>query len=238
MYREAMAISEAGPVPGHAAISPPRSYGDSLAREGRAAEALPFLEAAIVKPQQRGGAESWLRHAQGALGDAYDQLGRTDEARKMLSAARDGWVRYGPQGGTQALGARERWARFLLDHGETGPAVAEFNDVVRIAGETPSAPAAMAEAGLARAALAGGDKAGADAASARAMRTLDLVTLEYDFRTRPDVWMVRAEVLLAVGRKADAASLADRALRAAWEYDAPGSGRVARAQDLVRRVAA
>ena len=81
-------------------------------------------------------------------------------------------------------------------------------------------------------------RARADAASARAMRTLDLVTLEYDFRTRPDVWMVRAEVLLAVGRKADAASLADRALRAAWEYDAPGSGRVARAQDLVRRVAA
>ena len=94
-----------------------RVYGAALAREGRAADAVPILETALAETLRHAHDESNLRRTQGWLGDAYDKTGRTAEARTLLMAARNDWILNGPAAGVQALAARERWARFMLEHG-------------------------------------------------------------------------------------------------------------------------
>jgi hypothetical protein len=212
-----------------------RHYGGVLATDGDAMTAIPILEDALRQTQLHLKDEANLRYAQGFLGDAYDQAGRTAEARALLQTARDAWVRYGVPAGAFTLGGRERWARFLLDHHEPDAARAECNDILRVAAGSASAPAARAQADLARIALAQGDIAGADRFSAQAMQTIDAVKMGYDVRARTDVWLTRAEFLLANGKKPEAAELAARALAAARASDAPASARLARAFAIVAR---
>jgi tetratricopeptide (TPR) repeat protein len=227
-FKEAMAISAQRAALTGISTSVRRVYGAALAREGRAAEAVQLLEAVLAETKKHLRDEANLRRTQGWLGDAYDLAGRTAEARPLLQAARDEWLRYGVQTETQTLGARARWARFLYDHGEAAPAQAEFESMLQVVHGAASAPAALAQAGLARIALDRGDLAVADTNSAAAVRTLDAVTMEYDVRYRCDVWLTRAEVLHRMGRGAEARVLAQRALDAAMVYDFPGSWRIAR----------
>jgi hypothetical protein len=67
------------------------------------------------------------------------------------------------------------------------------------------------------------------------MQTIDAVKLDYDVRVRTDIWLTRAESLLANGKKPQAAELAARALAAAQGSDAPSSPRLARAAAVVRK---
>jgi serine/threonine-protein kinase len=210
-------------------------YGAALSREGRAAEAVPLLEAALAEARLHIRDEDKFRTVEGVLGDAYDQVGRTAEARGLLLASRDEWIRFGVAHGPATLGARERWARFLLDHGEGTAAAAEFRAVLALA-EGPLAPASLAASGLARIALAHHDLAVADSMSARATDILGSATLQYDVRARVDVWRTRAEVLLAVGRIAEARAWAQKAVSAAEAFDAPASPRLARARMTAARV--
>ncbi len=212
-----------------------RHYGGVLATDGDAMAAIPILEDALVQTRLHPKDESNLRVAQGLLGDAYDQAGRTAEARALLQTARNDWVRYGVPAGALTLGARERWARFLLDHDEQAAARAECDDILRVGAGAASAPAALAQADLARIALAQGDNAGADHLSAQAMQTIDAVRLGYDVRARTDIWLTRAEALLANGQKPQAADLAVRALAAARLSDAPTSARLARSLAIVAK---
>jgi len=215
-----------------------RAYGAALAREGRGAEAVPILEQALAKTQAHGRDEQNLRRTQGMLGDAYDLVGRTAEARALLQTARDSWIRYGPVGGTGELSARERWARFLLDHGERDAAFAEFTAVVREAQGTKLAAVALAEAGLGRLALAKGAIAQADSATATAIQVLDGITMEMDVRARIEVWLARAESLAAGGKMEEARDFAARAQAGAKSWDAPSSPRLARATALAEKFAA
>jgi tetratricopeptide (TPR) repeat protein len=185
---------------------------------------------------RRSAAEEELRLLQFFLGDAYDQVGRTEDARRLLEASRDAWMRYGPRTGQLMLLARQRWARFLLDHGAPAQAAAEFRAVLGDAHGVASAPAALASAGLARLALVRGDAAAADAASDQAVKTLDAITLGYDVRARIEVWSARAEALLARGRQPEARSWAVRAVAAADTYDAPGTVGPTRARALLARI--
>jgi tetratricopeptide (TPR) repeat protein len=212
-----------------------RFYGTVLATDGDAASAIPMLEDALRQTQIHPVDEQLGRIAQGALGDAYDQVGRTDEARAALHAARDEWVRYGVPDGEFTLGARERWARFLLEHGDLEGAQAECTTLLRVAADAPSAPAAAAQADLARVALLRGDARAADQLSARAMQTIEAARQGYDVRMRTDIWLTRGEILLANGQKPQAAELAARASAAAAESDAVSSRRLARARALVEK---
>jgi serine/threonine-protein kinase len=213
-----------------------RAYGAALSGEGDAAAAIPLLEAGLAQEQLRPREEYTVRQTQSYLGDAYDQLGEADKARVQLRAAYEGWVRYGAPGGARTLGARERWARFQWEHGDTAEAATEFKALLKIAGATPSAPAALAQAGLARIALARGDVKEAGAASEDAMRILGAVTMEYDVRARVDVWLARAEALRASGELAASRAMAQQAVAAAEHDDAPMSPRLARARAVLARV--
>ncbi len=237
MFEEGNALSRQAAANGDTSVPPPYYYPMALAREGRAAEAVPLLEGMIAPAAlRRSAAEEELRLLQFFLGDAYDQVGRTEDARRLLEASRDAWMRYGPRTGQLMLLARQRWARFLLDHGAPAQAAAEFRAVLGDAHGVASAPAALASAGLARLALVRGDAAAADAASDQAVKTLDAITLGYDVRARIEVWSARAEALLARGRQPEARSWAVRAVAAADTYDAPGTVGPTRARALLARI--
>jgi serine/threonine-protein kinase len=206
-----------------------RAYGAALAREGRAAQSIPILEAALAATKIHRHDEVNLRRTEQQLGDAYDQVGRTAEARAMLKAARDEFLQYGNPGGEMTLNAEERWGRFLLDHGDSTGAAHEFGAILQQAGGKPCAAAAMALAGLARIALASGDLASADRRSADAMAKMAASTTSYDVRLRVDTALVRAQVLLALGRRDEARTLAAEAVENAKLWYAPGAAQIGRA---------
>jgi tetratricopeptide (TPR) repeat protein len=210
-------------------------YGAALAREGRAADSLPLLEAALAEARLHARDEDTVRYLQGVLGDAYDQVGRAEEARALLRSARTAWMIYGPPHGARNLGARERWAQFLLDHGEDSAADAELRAVLAQV-DQPSAPAFLAAAGLAHLALAHGDLKTADSMSMQAVEILQSMTLQYDARIRLDVWCIRAEVLHAEGASTEARAWAQKAVTEAEQYDAPSSPKLARAHILLQKL--
>jgi Tfp pilus assembly protein PilF len=210
-----------------------RIYGAFLVTIGRGAEAVAPLQAALAATRHNPLDEDAERQIEAVLGQALAQAGRVPEARGMLRAARDAYAQWGIPGTAETLGAGERWAEFLRAQGETGPAVAEFRNVLAQSKGAPSAPAALAASGLAAASLAVGDTAQADTRSADALRLLNATTLEYDVRARIDVWLVRAEVLHALGHNAEARDLARRAVSAAEAQDAPGTAQPARAQAVL-----
>jgi serine/threonine-protein kinase len=210
-----------------------RAYGGWLAREGLATQAIPFLEAALAATKIHKRDEFNLRRTEQQLGDAYDQAGRTAEARPLLKAARDEFLRYGNPGQPLTLAAEERWGRFLLDHGETAAAAAEFHAILDQANGKPCAGTGMASAGLARIALAAGNLAEADTRSSAAVAMLDNAVTNYDVRLRVTASLIRAEVLQAMGQHKAAIELASRALENARTWDAPGVKQIADAEKLV-----
>jgi len=235
LFAQGMAIAVGKGATSGFVTSLHRTYGGALAADGDAAAAIPLLEDALHQTLLHPKDESNLRIAQGYLGDAYDQAGRIAEARPLLKTSRDDWVRYGVPAGAYALGARERWARFLLDHNDHEAARAECTEILRVAAGAASAPVALAQADLARVALLRGDSIEAEHFSAQAMQTIDAVKLGYDVRLRIDIWLARAEILLANGQKPQAAGLAARAFAACQASDAPTSARLARALAIVRK---
>jgi tetratricopeptide (TPR) repeat protein len=210
-----------------------REYGAALMRAGRAAAAVPVLEAVLAETRRHSRDEPNVRRTEGFLGDAYDQVGRTVEARSMLKAARDEFLRDGSPDAKFTLAAQERWGWFLLDHGEPAAAAGEFNAVLAAAHGMASVQAAMAAAGLARIALAAGSLASAESWSTRAMSLLAATTGDYNVRLRADIWMVRAQVLAAAGRLGEARALAGRAVAASEHTDFPESVRLAHAKALL-----
>ncbi len=211
-----------------------REYGGTLARQGRGAEAIPLLEKALAEMSVHSQDEYALRLAKVMLADAYDQVGRAEEARTLLKDARDDYVAHSPA--SLSIGVEERWARFLLDHGDTTAAAREFNAVLQQSKGAPSSAAAMAAAGLARIALAAGATAEADAQSARAVKLIDAATGSYDKRMRIEVRLVRARSLATLGRVAEARALAADALADAERFDAPESSQLARARALLKQM--
>jgi len=210
-----------------------RGYAAHLLRCGQPGAALRIMQAVLPDARASSASESELRRSFGLLGDANDQSGNAAAARDQLRASRDAWMRYGAAASRPVLLARERWARYLLDHNDPAGASDEFSAVLHAAAGAKTEPAARAYGGLARIALTAHDLAQADANSAAALRTLAATTDEMDIRANPDLKMIRAEILAALGRKAEAAALAKTALSEATAYDAPTSPRVAQASALV-----
>jgi serine/threonine-protein kinase len=210
-----------------------RTFAAAMVREGRGAEAIHLLEAALEQARKTPPEENMVRRLQGLLGAAYDQAGRTQDARAMLKIARDAWLRDGIPGTVDTLAAQERWAGFLLDEGERAAAAAEFGAVLAAAHGAASAPVALAAAGLARIALGAGRTEDAERLSARAMSTMAAIISEYDVRLRADIMLVRAQVLAAEGLATEARTLATRALTAMERSDSSQSPRLTQARTLL-----
>jgi tetratricopeptide (TPR) repeat protein len=227
-FAQALGVNQSRAALSGSSTSLRRLYGGALAREGRAQDAIPILEQVLKETELHGHDEQNLRRTRGLLGDAYDQAGRTEDARSLLSAARADWIKYGPYDGISALGARERWARFLMSHGESNAAAAEFRLIVEKGQGRHLAPIALAEAGLARIALAGGSLELAKVHAEQAKNMIAGVTMEYDIRANVDIALARAEVFAADGDAGNARVLATQARDNASTWDAPDSPQAAR----------
>ena len=213
-----------------------RAYAAALVAEGRGPDAVTLLEAVLAQARKTARDEEAVRSVEGTLGEAYDQAGRTAEARAMLLASRDEWRRFGLPDISDSLAAQERWGFFMLEHGEAAAAAAEFRNVVDRSQARPSGPLALALAGLTRIALAANDLHAAQTCSAEALRVLDARGFEFDIRARIGVWLARAQYETAAHDFRAARLLADKAVAAADAYDAPGTREPATARAIQRAI--
>jgi serine/threonine-protein kinase len=216
------------------AMAVPFNWSGCLVREGRAKEAIPIVLPILEALRQHPRDETDVRDAERILGDAYDLLGRTEQARPLLRAARDAAIKFGTPDGIVNLSQRERWGRFLMDHGEPAAATAELTEVLKNTHGAPTAIAASAKAALGLIALNAGNLPEADASSAQAMALIASAPRSYDVRVRVRIWLARVRILQATGNISKALSLAADALKAAQIYDAPESPQLAQASDLYR----
>jgi serine/threonine-protein kinase len=209
-------------------------YADRLSAEGRAAEAIPLLEAAQKFYLAHPGVPYELRRNRLVLGDAYDRAGRSDDARAQLKTSLDERVAKDPPAHRTVLSARERWGRFLLEHGEVDGAEVEFREVLARAQDRTLEAIALAHAGMARLALAQGNARQAIDASRHAMEIFDRVTGVRDVRSQPYLWLVRAQALRASGDETGAREWAQRALDASRHYDDPSAASIREAEAVVQ----
>ena len=210
-------------------------YAACLAAEGSASKAIPLLEAAQRVYIEKPSVDYELRRNRLILGDAYDRVGRIEDARTMLKASLDERIAKEPADARTLLDARERWGRFLFDHaGQDRSAIEaaehEFREVLAQQHGRHLVTAALAEGGLARVALARADATGAQAASARATDAFDHVVGRRDVRSGPYVWLIRSDVLLRAGDRPAAREWARRALDASLRYDDPTAPSIAQAK--------
>ena len=208
-------------------------YARCLVNEGRAQLAIPLLEAVREQYTQGQLYEFDLRRLNLILADAYDQAGRTDDARRTLSALLDEWIAKGAPDFYPLLSTRERWGRFLLGQGDLAGAQEQFSEVVAQAHGRKLSPIALAHGGLGKVALARGDLAAAAAESATAVDMFEHLDGFRNVRTGPYLWLVRAEALRRAGDAAAARELAQRALEASLHYDDPSAASIRDARALL-----
>jgi hypothetical protein len=214
------------------------TYAECLAAEGRAHEAIPLLEAAHAIYLERPQSEYDVREVRRKLGDAYDRVGRVNDARTLLKASRDEYLAKEGPDSQWTLRIRERWGRFLLDHSKRGDldfiaAESEFQTVLKSLGDRPLLETAMAHAGLARIVAARDDIESARRESDLALAALAQVKGLYDLRVQSQLWLVHSAVLLKSGDGLGARQWADKALVASRSYDDPSSAAIAEAQAAV-----
>lgn len=199
------------------------NYGERLAAEGRPAEALPYLEAALRIYQHQSNYNFKLRLLRRHLGDALDRLDRREQAGAMLKASLDEYRAIDPETNQPVMAIRERYGRWLLDGGRLDEAAEQFDLVIAAAGERRLSHVALVHGDRARLALARGDLALARQASAQALSMWSGITGFRDVRMEPFLQRIRADVLAASGDRAAAQALEELAAEASARYDAPGS---------------
>ena len=212
-------------------------YAGCLANEGRAQEAIPVLEASLRSYVAKPSVEYELRRVRLTLGDAYDQAGRTDEARTLLKSSLDERIAKDPPDSGTIRAARERWGRFLLDHGNTVGAEEQFRLILAQERGRRFASFALAHGGLARVHLQHGDTADADAESRAAVESFTQVTGRRDVRNGPYLWLIRSAALLRTGDAQGAREWARRALEASRKYDAASAASIRQAEAALRATA-
>jgi serine/threonine-protein kinase len=205
-------------------------WAETLIAEGRPSEAVAPLLQVLERRRAKRAREYDVRRARAALGDAYDQVGRTDDAHSELDAATKEWIERFPADSFFVMQARERWGRFLLDHGDEAGATAQFREVLAQAKDKHFAPIAFAHGGLARIALTHGDVPAALSEAHVAIETFDHPTGLRDVRGGPYLWLIESAALLRSGDAAGARDSAQRALEASRRYDDPSAKSIADAQ--------
>lgn len=210
-------------------------YAACLAAEGRALEAIPLLEASQRTYIASPGVAHELRRLRLVLGDAYDRVGRTADARIALKASLDERIAKEPPDSENVRKNRERWGRFLLTQGDAAGAEEQFRTILaQQRADRPYATFALAHGGMARLALAAHDVPAALEASASAVDAFAHVSGRYDVRSGPYLWLIRAEALQLSGDAPAAREWAQRALDASRRYDDPAAPSIAQAQAQLR----
>lgn len=164
--------------------------------EGRAAAALPLLEAAERVYRERPPSEHDLRRVQLLLGEALAALGRLDEARSRLETAQASAMQMLRPGHPERLAAQAVWARFLIDRGEFDAAATVIDRALAEAATAGEARALLL-AERARVALARRDLAAAARDSAAALVMIEQVRTMGDVRSVQRLQGIRTEVLAA-----------------------------------------
>jgi tetratricopeptide (TPR) repeat protein len=213
-------------------------YAACLAIEGRVQQSIPVLEAAARVYEKMPLHDYDIRRAHLSLADAYDQVDREADARRMFSVTLAENAKNEAPDSMVALRARERWGRFLLKSGDAVRAESEFRQVLELDRGRRFQPAALAQGGLAQLALARHDLEAADASSSQAIDKFEHVSGARDVRVAPYLWRIRAQVLLASGKAKEARTWAEKALDADRRYDDPESRDIADAAATLRLVTA
>ncbi len=209
-------------------------YAGCLAAEGRAREAIPLLEAAQRVYIEKPSVDYELRRNRLILGDAYDRVGRVDEARTMIKASLDERIAKEAPDAHTVIDARERWGRFLIDQGDVGGAEDQLREVLAQTHGRKIVTAAVAEGDLARLAMMRNDLPAALSASAGAVQAFEHVMGRLDVRSGPMMWLIRSEILRRSGDKHGAREWAQRALDASRRYDDPAAASIVAAAAAVR----
>ncbi len=208
-------------------------YAECLIVQGDAEQGRAIAETIersfLVKPH----APNSVRRMRLRLGDAYEQLGRTDDARRTLMASYDEYVKTEAPERQTRIAATERWARFLVAQGEPEAARPLFSEVLAQDKGRHFAHAALARAGLARVALAENDIASAVRESQAALADWSAVRGFRDVRMGTYLKRVEARVLLASGDAARARTLAQEALTDSLRFDVPDAKSVSEARELL-----
>ncbi|MDZ5648296.1 serine/threonine-protein kinase [Nitrospirillum sp. BR 11828] len=205
---------------------------ESLIAEGRGAETLPFLEDLKERLVAAGNLGTALRRTRAALGLAYDQSGRTGEARIELRKAMDGYA--ATPNNPEAQNLRGQWGCFLLAQGDPEAATV-FDGIVadEASMRAASIAPALAWAGRARLALARGDAAAATAAVTQAFAAYQQIKGLHDIRVHTSLLLTRSAVRLAAGDRAGAGDDAAQALADAQRTDAPESAVIVQAREAL-----
>jgi tetratricopeptide (TPR) repeat protein len=205
------------------------AYGECLLSEGRAQQAIGFLEAAVriysALPMYSDQKQSFPIHLD--LGEAYSAVGRLKDAQHELDAVVKGLAAARKPDDPLLLRARESLGRLLQQEGMTQPAQEQFHEVLNEAEGRSIAPVARAYGDLALLAAARNDKPDADTLSSKALDVGTNARAEPEVRLNPWLWSVRARVLLQAGRAPEARELMQRALEADRRYDDPSSAVIA-----------
>ena len=212
-------------------------YAACLIAEGRPQDAVPLLEASLKTYLAKPSVEYELRRIRLTLGDAYDQVGRTDEARTMLKSSLDERIAKDPPDGGTVRAARERWGRFLFSHGDIAGAEEQFRLVLAAEHGRTFATFALTHGDLAKVYLERNDIKKALDESHRAIDSFEHVTGRRDVRTGPYLWLIQAEALRRSGDVAHAHEWAQRALEASRKYDAPDAQSIRLAETELRQTA-
>lgn len=150
-------------------------YGRLLLDLDRAAEALPLLARASAIPIDTRPVQFRQADATLAYAEALAANGRAADATVQFDAAQRAYEALGRPAIEPALLVRSRRARHLALHGDRGLAAAEFDTVLRLAGDRALPAVAEAEMGLAEQAAHDGRPDDARRLAERALQTLDAV---------------------------------------------------------------
>ncbi|HSE11747.1 MAG TPA: tetratricopeptide repeat protein, partial [Rudaea sp.] len=209
-------------------------YARCLVDEGRAQLAIPLLETVQQQYARAEMDEFDLRRLKLILANAYDQAGRSEDARRTLEALLDEWIAKGAPDFYPLLATRERWGRFLLAHGDLAGAEHQLDEVIAQAHGRKLTPIALAHGALARLALARGDIPAATAESAAAVDMFEHLSGFRNVRTGPYLWLIRSEALRRSGDINGAREWAQRALDASRRYDDPSAPSIRDAEAAVQ----
>jgi serine/threonine-protein kinase len=173
-----------------------------------------------------------------SLGDAYDRVGRDEDARRELESALDGQLGQASPSGEDVLAARERWGRFLLAHGELAGAEVQLRETLGQARGRSLVQIALAQGDIARLDIARHDESAAARDAQLAVDQFEHVQGFWDVRSGPYLWCIYAQALLLAGDPGNAQLWAQKALAASVQYDAPESASIREARALVAAAAA
>jgi serine/threonine-protein kinase len=211
-------------------------YGYCLAMEGRFEEAIPFLESAeqnyISAPQY----DDDLPRLRITLGNAYDRVGRANDANRVLQQSLKEYLRRGQTDDVRVLAAFERWGSFLSGRGYYGKAESQFNEVLsRAQGKKPQI-VAITLGDMAQQALKQGETQKGLKLSTQAIDADQATSGPHDVRTLPNLMRIKAEALLLAGQIDEARILAMQALDALRRYDGPNSLDIARTEATLSKI--